>query len=306
MMLNKYFVNQGVKLAGIENFIRTKFPSGDYSSIDLQTTPLGIKIVIYTNKPGKIIGRGGRNIDEITETLKKEFDLENPQIDVKEIANPDLDAKIVAKQIRSAIEKGYNYKKIGNLTIKRVMGAGALGAEIIIAGKVSGSKAAMAKFIEGHIKHSGELKRHLVDEGYEEARTKPGTVGIRVRIMVESRDITGRVVKRGTEPLGKKVAVEEEIEEALEEGLEAEEIEEEADKKKDVKPAKSKEASKAGKCATSAKSKPTSEAGKEPEEKKGKPAEKGAKKGKEGKIEKKGTDKKREAKGSEPKKKAKA
>jgi small subunit ribosomal protein S3 len=255
MMLNKYFVGQGVKLASIENFIRTKFPSGDYSSIDLQTTPLGIKIVIYTNKPGKIIGRGGKNIDEITETLKNEFELENPQIDVKEISSPDLDSKIVAKQIRSAIERGYNYKKIGNLTIKRIMDAGALGAEIVISGKVGGSKAATAKFIEGHIKHSGELKRQLVDEGYEEARTKPGTIGIHVRIMKEGRDITGAVVKRGTEKEAlEKKAVEEELEKVIKEDLDEEvwaegDVKKEAEAKgaKGVKKVQRKKTKKAGK-----------------------------------------------------------
>lgn len=235
-MLNKYFVSQGVKLAGIENYIRDKFPSGDYSKIELQTTPLGIKIIIYTNKPGKIIGRGGKNIDDITDSLRKEFNLENPQIDVKEISNPDLDAKIVAKQIKSAIEKGFSYKKIGNLTIKRIMEAGALGAQIIIAGKVGGGKAMSAKFIEGHIKHSGYLSKKLVDEGYEEARTRPGTIGIRVRIMVESRDITGAVIRKGMEVI-KPTKVEKEVSEAIEEQLveEIAEIQEEV-----VKPVKKK------------------------------------------------------------------
>jgi len=224
-MLNKYFVNQGVKLTSIENYIRAKFPSGDYSSIDLQTTPLGIKIVIYTNKPGKIIGRGGRNIDEITDTLKREFNLENPQIDVKEIANADLDAKIVAKQIKSALEKGFNYKKIGNLTMRRIMEAGALGAQIVIAGKMGGSKSATAKFIEGHIKHSGEQAKQLVDEGFEVAITRPGTIGIHVRIMVEGRDIAGNVVRKGVAPAAlapRPERIEEELEKTIEADLEAE------------------------------------------------------------------------------------
>jgi len=222
-MLSRYFVSQGVKLASIENYIRAKFPSGDYSSVELQTTPLGIKIIIYTNKPGKIIGRGGRNIDDITETLKRQFNLENPQIDVKEIANADLDAKIVAKQIKSALEKGFNYKKIGNLTMKRIMGAGAMGAQIIIAGKMGGSKSSTAKFIEGYIKHSGEQAKELVDEGFEVAITRPGTVGIRVRIMVEGRDIAGNPIRRGmAAPVAKPVHVEEELEKTIEKDLEAE------------------------------------------------------------------------------------
>lgn len=239
-MLNKYFVSQGVKLAGIENFIRAKFPSGDYSMIDLQTTPLGIKIVIYTNKPGKIIGRGGKNIDDITESLRKEFNLENPQIDVKEIRNPDLDSRIVAKQIKSAIEKGYSYKKIGNLTIKRIMDAGAMGAQIIIAGKVGGGKAMTTKFMEGHIKHSGDLSRKLVDEAFEDARTKPGTIGIRVRIMVEGRDITGAVITRNVKPVEKE-KIEKEIVENIENQLKSNKAEDFVEKAKPKKKASKKD-----------------------------------------------------------------
>lgn len=230
-MVKKYFVNQGIKEASIENFIRSAFPSGDYSHIELQSTPLGTKIIIYTNKPGKIIGRGGRNIEEITNALREKFNVENPQIDVKEIENPDLDAKIVAKQIKSAIEKGYNYKKIGNLALKRIMDAGALGAQIIISGKLSGSKAMTAKFIDGHIKHSGYLSQTMVDYGYEEAFTKPGIIGIKVRIMKESLDITGDIVRKEEKKIEEE-EIEEELKKEAEESIEEEVVEKETVEKK--------------------------------------------------------------------------
>ncbi|MBU0953085.1 MAG: 30S ribosomal protein S3 [Nanoarchaeota archaeon] len=202
-MLNSYFVNQGIKEAQINKFIRTTFPLGDYSKIELQRTPLGVKVVIYTNKPGRIIGKGGKNIDEILTALKKRFSLENPQLDVKGIENPDLDAHIVAKQIASAIEKGYNYKKIGNLTLKRVMDAGAVGCEIVISGKMGGNKGTAGKFIAGHIKHCGEQAHRLVDSGFEEALHKPGKVGIKVRIMHSFEDITG--VLRNAKTIGEPI-----------------------------------------------------------------------------------------------------
>ncbi len=189
--MKEFFVKQGIKEAQIEEFIRTTFPLGDYSRTELQRTPLGIKIIIYTNKPGRIIGRGGKNINEITEAIKKRFDLENPQVDVKIIENPNLDAKIVAKQTSSALEKGYNYKKIGNLTIKRIMSAGAIGAEIIISGKLGGSKGLTSKFTAGYLKHSGMPSKELVDVGFEEAQTRPGKIGVRVKIMREFEDISG-------------------------------------------------------------------------------------------------------------------
>ena len=192
-MLKQYFIKQGIKEVEIEKFIRKEFPMGDYSKVELQRTPLGTKIVIYTNRPGKIIGRGGKNINDITDAVKKKFGLENPQLDVKMIKNPDLDAKIVAKQIASALEKGYNYKKIGNLTIKRIMDAGAIGAEIIISGRISGSKGMVGRFTEGYLKHCGDPAKKLVDYALEEAITRPGKIGIKVKIMKEFMDITGEI-----------------------------------------------------------------------------------------------------------------
>lgn len=189
--INQYFIKQGIKEATIEDFIRRNFPMGDYSKTELQRTPMGLKVIIWTNKPGKIIGRGGKTINEITDALKKEFELENLQLDVKLIECPDLDAKIVAKQIASALEKGYNFKKIGNLTLKRIMAAGAMGAEIVISGKLTGAKSMMGKFSDGYLKHCGQPSKELVDVGYEVANTKPGRIGVKVKIMREFADITG-------------------------------------------------------------------------------------------------------------------
>ncbi len=192
-MLNEYFIKQGIKEAQIEEFIRKKFPLGDYSKTEIQRTPLGIKIIIYTNKPGRIIGKSGKNINEMTEAVKQRFGLDNPQLDVKMIKNPNLDPRIVAKQIASALEKGYNYKKIGNLTIKRIIDSGAIGAEIIISGKLGGGKGMTGKFQKGYLKHCGEPVRTLVDYGFEEAQTRPGKIGIKVKIMKQFQDITGQI-----------------------------------------------------------------------------------------------------------------
>jgi small subunit ribosomal protein S3 len=193
MMLKNFFINQGIKEAQVDEFIRKEFPLGDYSRTEIQRTPLGIKIIIYTNKPGRIIGKGGKNINEMTEAIKQRFGLDNPQLDVKVIRRPNLDPRIVAKQIASALEKGYNYKKIGNLTIKRIMDSGAIGAEIIISGKLGGGKGVTGKFQEGYLKHCGEPARTLVDFGFEEAQTRPGKIGIKVKIMKQFQDITGQV-----------------------------------------------------------------------------------------------------------------
>lgn len=232
MMLKNYFVEQSLKKMDIENFIKTVFAAESYSDIELERTPLGIKIIIYTNKPGRIIGSGGRKINEITDLLRIRFNLENPQIDVKVIRNPALDATIVAKQIASALERGFNYKKIGNLTLKRIMDAGAIGAEIIISGKLGGSKSRTGKFVAGYLKHCGQPAQDLVDYGFQEATTKPGKIGVKVKIMKEFMTITGEILKK--EEMQKEVEIPEVIKE---EELEAAETPGEGvEEKKKLKP----------------------------------------------------------------------
>jgi small subunit ribosomal protein S3 len=193
MMLKDFFIKQGIKEAEIDEFIRTKFPLGDYSKTEIQRTPLGIKIIIYTNKPGRIIGKGGKNINDMTDAIKERFGLDNPQLDVKMIRKPNLDPRIVAKQIASALEKGYNYKKIGNLTMKRIMDSGAIGTQIIISGKLGGGKGVSGKFQEGYLKHCGEPSKTLVDTGFEEALVRLGKIGVKVKIMRQFQDITGQI-----------------------------------------------------------------------------------------------------------------
>lgn len=183
MLIKNFFVDYAVRKIKIEEFISSFFPEESYSSIDLERTPMGVKIVIYTDRPGRIIGSGGRKINDLTASLKEKFKLENPQVDVRSIDKPDLDAKIVAMRIASALERGYNYKKIGNIMMRRIMDAGAVGTEILIAGKLGGSKGRSGKFTDGYLKHCGQPAKDLVDYGFKEANTRPGKIGVQVRIM---------------------------------------------------------------------------------------------------------------------------
>jgi len=196
-----FFINQGLKEAQIEDFIRLQFPSENYSHLQIQRTPLGMKVIIYTNVPGRIIGRGGKLINEMTRTIKEKFNLENIEMDVRGIENPDLDAHIVAKQIVSALSRGINYKKVANTYLKRIMDAGATGAEIIISGKISGSKASTAKFIDGYLKLAGHPATELVDTAYENVLTKPGIIGITVKIMKSGADLKDVVPKKSEEEI---------------------------------------------------------------------------------------------------------
>lgn len=186
MAEERKFVKAGIRNRDIQEFLSREFARAGYSYCEIQRTPLSIRITVYAHKPGLIIGRGGKNIDAITKVLKEEFGFENPQLDVQEIENPDLDAKLVSRQMASAIERGLNHKRVANLAVKRVMDAGAVGVAIRISGKIGGAMGRTEKFSEGYLKYAGETAETMVDRAYSVANVKLGTIGVQVRIMREA------------------------------------------------------------------------------------------------------------------------
>jgi small subunit ribosomal protein S3 len=130
-----------------------------------------------------VIGKGGKNIRKITTELEERFDLEDPQVDVQEVDEPDLNAQIVADRLANALERGWYFRKAGHTTIDRIMDAGALGAEIVLSGKVTGARSRVEKFNRGYVKHNGEPAEEIVDSGVGTAVMKLGTIGVRVKII---------------------------------------------------------------------------------------------------------------------------
>ena len=151
--------------------------------MDVAQTPMGTQIVLKAEKPGMVIGKGGKNIRKITSELESRFDMEDPQIDVQEVDEPDLNAQIVADRLGNALERGWYFRKAGHTTIDRIMESGALGAEIILSGKVTGARSRVEKFNRGYIKHNGEPAETVVDEGQGVAVMKLGTIGVNVKII---------------------------------------------------------------------------------------------------------------------------
>jgi small subunit ribosomal protein S3 len=186
MAIEKIFVKEGIKESEVEDYLAKKFEKAGYSHTEIQRTPLGTRIIIYAHKPGLVVGRSGRKINEITEEIRKKFGFENPLVDVREVENPFLDAHIVAKRIANALERGINYKKVANYYLDKVMEAGAVGIQIKIGGKIAGKeRSRFQKFKKGFVAFSGDYAEVFVETGYAQAEIKPGIVGVQVKIMKE-------------------------------------------------------------------------------------------------------------------------
>jgi small subunit ribosomal protein S3 len=177
------FIEDGLQRTQIDEFFQDELGRAGYGGMEVAKTPMGTQIVLKAEKPGMVIGKGGKNIRKITDTLETQFDLDDPQIDVQEVDEPDLNARIVADRLANALERGWYFRKAGHTTIDRIMEAGALGAEIVLSGKVTGARSRVEKFNRGYIKHNGEPAEEIVDHGVGTAVMKLGTIGVQVKII---------------------------------------------------------------------------------------------------------------------------
>ena len=175
------FIEDGLQRSQIDEFFADELSRAGYGGMQVAKTPMGTQIVLKAEKPGMVIGKGGKNIRKVTRELEERFDLDDPQIDVQEVDEPDLNAQIVADRLANALERGWYFRKAGHTTIDRIMDAGALGAEIVLSGKVTGARSRVEKFNRGYIKHNGEPASEVVDEGQGVSVMKLGTIGVTVK-----------------------------------------------------------------------------------------------------------------------------
>jgi small subunit ribosomal protein S3 len=167
----------------IKEYIKSILGKGKVSKVKIEYTPVGEKVIVSTNKPGLIIGKKGEKIEELTNTLKTKFKLENPRVEIDEIKQAEFDAQIVADEIAMAIERmgPLKFKVIAYRNLQRVMQAGARGVEIVLGGKLPSSRAKSWRFQQGYLKKVGDSAK-VVDKASAVAYTKPGAIGVKVSI----------------------------------------------------------------------------------------------------------------------------
>lgn len=183
MSVVKHFISESLKKTEIDEFLRNEFERAGYGGVDVSKTPLGAHVVIYAMRPGIIIGRGGETIKELARALEEKFQLPNPQISVAEIEVPEFNAHVVASRVASALQRGVHFRRAGFWALTQVMNAGALGAEIIVSGKLRTERARFEKFRAGYLPTSGEPPLRYLQTAAMHVQLKPGIFGVKVRIM---------------------------------------------------------------------------------------------------------------------------
>jgi len=182
MAVERKFVQERLKKLMVKEWIKDEVKSAGFGGVDILRTPLGTQVTLFVERPGLVIGKGGRRIKMLTEKLKA-FGLDNPQVSVDEVEKPEFNAQLMASLLARALERGWYFRRAGYRFLYRIMEAGAKGCEIEISGKLVSERARTEKFVAGTIIHTGDPAYSMVQKGFDIAIKKLGVLGVSVRII---------------------------------------------------------------------------------------------------------------------------
>jgi small subunit ribosomal protein S3 len=230
--IQNYFVKENARRAEIDEYLSQELKRAGYSKVEMTKTPLGTRVVIYASKPGLVIGRRGQSIRDLTKILEERFGVENPQISVATLEIPELDPKVVASQIASALQRGIHFRRAAYWALQRSIEAGAVGVEIVIRGKLTTDRARYEKYKSGYLPSVGEAISRIVRTAVVDTQLKQGLFGISVKLMPPNMSLPDRpVIHEPTQAPAKPVVVEE-VTSTSEEPEVVQEVTEVADTKK--------------------------------------------------------------------------
>ena len=164
----------------IRTYVKEKLFKASISKIEIERASERLKIVIWTSKPGMVIGKGGTEIESLKKELTK-FTDKKLMVDVKEIKKPDTDAQLVAENIASQLENRISFRRAMKSSMQRTLRAGAKGIKTSVSGRVGGAEMARTEhYSEGSIPL--QTLRANIDYGFAEANTTYGKLGVKVWI----------------------------------------------------------------------------------------------------------------------------
>ncbi|MCE5296423.1 MAG: 30S ribosomal protein S3 [Euryarchaeota archaeon] len=183
MASERKFIAENIRRTLLKEYLMKTIDRAGFGGVDVQRTPMGTRVTLITERPGIVIGRRGSAIKTLTKAIEDNFKYDNPQIEVQEVDNPNLNAQIMAEKLAFALERGWHFRRAGHSTVRRIMDNGARGCLIILSGKLTGERHRTEKFKEGYIKYCGDSRLKFIRTGFAVAKLKPGVVGVKVEIM---------------------------------------------------------------------------------------------------------------------------
>lgn len=161
----------------IREFLKKKLYHAGISKIEIERTAGRVKVLVYTAKPGVVIGKGGSEIEKLKGELAK-YSAKKILVDIKEVKRPDSDAQLVAENIAQQLENRISFRRAMKSCMGRAMKAGAKGIKTCCSGRLGGADMARKEFYsEGNIPL--QTLRADIDYGFAEANTTYGKIGVK-------------------------------------------------------------------------------------------------------------------------------
>ena len=174
----------------IRNYILKEYKPCGISSVVIERTNDSVTVSISTAKPGVLIGQKGAGVEALKKSVEKLSAAKRVNVNVVEVKNPDMDAKLVAESIAAQLEKRAQFRRVMKAAMQRVMRAGAVGVKTMVSGRLDGAEIARSEHY-----HEGSLPlqtiRANIDYACVEAHTTFGVLG--VKVWINKGEILGKV-----------------------------------------------------------------------------------------------------------------
>ena len=161
--------------------IEKNYAQAAISFVEIQRTMHNVRVVVHSARPGMVIGKKGEGIDRMCAELRKIFSVADLFVDIKEVAQPEADAKLIALNIASQLERRIMYRRAMRRALSSAMRLGIEGVKIMCAGRLNGIEIARTEWYR-----EGRVPLHTlkndIDYGVAEAKTAMGVVGVKVWI----------------------------------------------------------------------------------------------------------------------------
>ena len=172
------FLHEYIK---VREYLEKELKDAALSTVEIQRVKDKVEVNVNVARPGVVVGQDGKRVEEISKQVKKLCHGKDVKINVVEVKNPDLDAKLIARSIADQLEARASFRTVQKKAIQRVMKAGAKGIKTAVSGRLAGADIARS---EGY--SEGVVPLHTlradIDYATAEAHTTYGRLGVKVWI----------------------------------------------------------------------------------------------------------------------------
>ena len=180
-----------IKDAEARNYIEKKYPQASISLIEIERTISSVRVIVHSARPGMVIGKKGEGIDGLRVDLRRLFGKTEVAVDIREVSQPDINAKLIALNIAAQLERRIMFRRAMRRAMASAMRLGVEGIKIMCAGRLNGIEIARTEWYR-----EGRVPLHTlkndVDYGVAQAQTSMGVVGIKVWVSRGEINVRGK------------------------------------------------------------------------------------------------------------------